>query len=49
MISIKTQKWRNAYLTVYERKNQDIVITQEEESTGPSPVKLTKKDKKEEE
>ena len=45
MVSIKTQKWRNAYLTVYERKNQDIIIKDEEEvADGPSPTKLSKKD-----
>jgi len=41
---MKTQKWRNAYLCVYERKNQEYVMQSDEsEETAQSPIKLTKK------
>ena len=50
MISIKTQKWRNAYLLMYERKNQTIAVKAEDDVVdGPSPTKMKKANGKVEE
>jgi ubiquitin carboxyl-terminal hydrolase 9/24 len=32
MVQMKTQKWRNAYLVIYERKNQTYVYKEDDES-----------------
>ena len=41
MMNMKTQKWRNAYLVFYERKNQDEMHADDEENQG-QPVKEAK-------
>ena len=39
MKQIRTPKWRNAYLVVYERKNQTYVIKKEEDDQKVEPAK----------
>lgn len=42
MSNMKTPKWRNAYLVIYERKSQEEVHVEEEESQGSVPAKDAK-------
>ena len=42
IMNMKTQKWRNAYLVFYERKNQDEMEADDEDNQGQAPVKDAK-------
>ena len=42
MSNMKTPKWRNAYLVIYERKSQEEAHAEEEESQSAAPAKDAK-------
>ena len=44
MMQMKSQKWRNAYLVIYERKNQTYLPKEDEEAEASGSAKQSKED-----